>query len=584
MGRRQYSAAALLSAAAVLIGGLLLWNSTTHETDPAPLRPGASAPAEGGGNNEAEESGLSPHPLPATLPAAQPVTIEARDIPITTVDPDSAHQRQLRDKWQQRSENLRPKAVMDALRRESMALPPDPQLGRSVGPGRSPQPGIGFDVIDFTEGGLVPPDLAVAAGTDHLVVVTNVAIEILDKTGSTVLGPTSGGSFFNGLPSCTSGLYDPDVVFDEEHQRYIVGFDQGAGSTSGGYCVAVSQSADPLGSWFLYFFAVNTPSEWLDFPHLGVGDDYIAFGGNTFTYASSFNGGRIWALSKGDLYAGNPVVANQMDVPNFNSTPQPLNLHGWSDGTWPDHGSVVYFLSEFFDGRNYPVYRWDVATGALTVTGTADLGNATMPVAAPQLGGDDVESNDFRSHGFEYRNGYGWTANTIACNPGSGPVNCVRWAQIDVASGALGPQGTGVVSSDGDHRIFPAVAANACNDMAIGSTRTSSSSYPGVEVSGRLATDPAGTTGAVILVRAGEVAYTAYDSPPRRWGDYTGMAVDPDGVTFWYLGEYAKDTGTTSGRWGGYVVPLTYASCTTGVVFGDGFEDGTTDAWSATNT
>ena len=40
---------------------------------------------------------------------------------------------------------------------------------------------------------------------------------------------------------------------------------------------------------------------------------------------------------------------------------------------------------------------------------------------------------------------------------------------------------------------------------------------------------------------------------PRRWGDYTEMTIDPDGETFWYLGEYSKNTGTTSGRWGTYI-------------------------------
>jgi hypothetical protein len=40
------------------------------------------------------------------------------------------------------------------------------------------------------------------------------------------------------------------------------------------------------------------------------------------------------------------------------------------------------------------------------------------------------------------------------------------------------------------------------------------------------------------------------------------MTIDPDGLTFWYLGEYSKNTGTTNGRWGNYVGSFTYPNCT----------------------
>ena len=61
--------------------------------------------------------------------------------------------------------------------------------------------------------------------------------------------------------------------------------------------------------------------------------------------------------------------------------------------------------------------------------------------------------------------------------------------------------------------------------------------------------------------QGGEITYTAFDSAPRRWGDYTGMTIDPDGLTFWYLGEYSKDTGTTNGRWGTWINSFTFPSC-----------------------
>ena len=46
----------------------------------------------------------------------------------------------------------------------------------------------------------------------------------------------------------------------------------------------------------------------------------------------------------------------------------------------------------------------------------------------------------------------------------------------------------------------------------------------------------------------------------NRWGDYTGMTIDPDGETFWYLGEYAKDNGYST-NWGTYIAKFTLDSC-----------------------
>ncbi|MCA9933972.1 MAG: proprotein convertase P-domain-containing protein [Anaerolineales bacterium] len=88
---------------------------------------------------------------------------------------------------------------------------------------------------------------------------------------------------------------------------------------------------------------------------------------------------------------------------------------------------------------------------------------------------------------------------------------------------------------------------------------TSSSMYPSVYVAGREAGDTAGQLKDETLVHAGEGYYTAYDSVPRRWGDYTGLALDPDGVTFWYLGEYSRVQSTA--RWSTWVASFTWAGC-----------------------
>jgi hypothetical protein len=119
----------------------------------------------------------------------------------------------------------------------------------------------------------------------------------------------------------------------------------------------------------------------------------------------------------------------------------------------------------------------------------------------------------------------------------------------------------GVYSSNGQHRFFGDLAVNACGDMALGYSKSSTSMWPGIWYTGRKATDAAGTLQAEAELKAGDIAYTAFDSVPRRWGDYTEMTIDPAGTTFWYLGEYSKITNNNNGRWGTWIGSFSYADC-----------------------
>jgi hypothetical protein len=51
---------------------------------------------------------------------------------------------------------------------------------------------------------------------------------------------------------------------------------------------------------------------------------------------------------------------------------------------------------------------------------------------------------------------------------------------------------------------------------------------PGGVCHGRLASDAAGTLQAEVQLKAGEIAYTSFETTaPRRWGDYTEMTIAP---------------------------------------------------------
>ena len=276
---------------------------------------------------------------------------------------------------------------------------------------------------------------------------------------------------------------------------------------------------------------------------------------------------RVLAINKWDFYNGNtPNVAVRDLTPGVEDTPQPANLHGFAQGTWPSSGPHYFITETDFNGATYSVFSWSDPFGSNSFgkVGTYNLVNATgvsigFPVNAPQQSGGTLTANDWRPQDAEYRNGFLWTTDTVSCNPGGGTVDCIRWAQINPTNASVVQ--AGVYASNSQYRIFGDVAANHCNDMAVGYTKTSTNMYPGIFVTGRNSGDPAGTLQSEVQLRAGQLEYKDFLGSPFRWGDYTGMTNDPNGRDFWYLGEYSKNTGDTPANWGTYIGCFRPTSC-----------------------
>lgn len=483
--------------------------------------------------------------------------------------------------------------------------------------GFKPKGGVAFDSIDAADcctgsgfSATVPPDADMAAGPDHLIVVANIAFEIYDKKGNSLSGgPVPFAQFFDGTPGCTAfdggfaAVFDPDVVYDTVNDRFILGID-GNGTD---FCVAATQTGDPIGGWNRFGFPTNINGAFFDFPHMGVGEQAIFMGSNQFGGALPFGfQGRVFAMNKDDLYSGNPlrVVTRELAPPGLeginnvklDGTPQPSQQQ--------PVGTPFYIMSENFDGKVHSVYSWDDPFGADTwaLEGDVDLaaasgvpceGQSCFPISWPQKGSVEIlAGNDFRGQETEYRNGYLWTTQTISCNPGKGTRNCVRWAQIDPTSVEPAPDQTafpldasvngvvqaGVFGSDFDYRSFPSIAANSCNDMAVGYSysrapgKAGATWYPSIFVTGRQSADPLGYVGGERMLKKAKTAYSSFQdnggTAPERWGDYTGMTLDPDGTTFWYAGQYAGGkpavsvvSGNDLANWGTYVGSFKFPGC-----------------------
>ncbi len=425
---------------------------------------------------------------------------------------------------------------------------------------------VSFAALDIDDccgsGASVPPDSDMAAGPNHLVAVENSSFEIYDKTGATVLTRVLFDAFLAGLGA--SGTFDPTVLYDQEEGRWVMAIEDGEF-----FYLMVSDDDNPLGSWYAYEFdAQFYGDEFFDYPHIGIGDHAIFMGANMFGGSVPFGfEGRVYAFEKDDAYANLAVTMVSASVGYDGGTPQPLNLTGWAQDSVPVPFNSHYFVTDFYDGATTWLWQWNnpFTGGVPTVVQTYDfgaVGASGYPVAVPQSGGTSVEGNDWRMRSFEYRNGYAYVVDTVSYDWGTGDNNVLRWHKIN-----LGAAGYPIV--DGNffgapdlHYIFPDVTADMCDNMAIGFERGGSAQFMETRLVGRLLTDAAGTLQSSIQAKAGEATYTAFDGSPYRWGDYSGMAIDPDGRTFWHMGEYAKSgVSNPNANYGNWITSSSYSQC-----------------------
>ena len=271
----------------------------------------------------------------------------------------------------------------------ALQLPPHPMIQvLKAGPSFAPVLGVAFESLDFvTSGGnFVPPDPELAVGPNHIMAVVNDSIEIYDRVGNPLVPPILFGTFFSGVSGC-SNLFDPNVLYDEQLDRFVVGID----ANGTGYCVAMTQTPDPVMAWALYGFATVPPSptpDFFDYPHAGIGEDAVYMGANIYdNTATFFLRSEVWALDKFDMAAGLPITPLMQTVTG-GFTPQPMNAHGWAQGTWPatePHFIIANQISPAYSGDLFDVWAWTdpFGTNNYGSVGTVDLAASSLPAGYP---------------------------------------------------------------------------------------------------------------------------------------------------------------------------------------------------------
>src|ERR1043165_5684760 len=372
---------------------------------------------------------------------------------------------------------------------------------------------------------VIPPDTNGAAGLSHTMTVTNSYIRVHAKsTGAAALTLPEDDTFgdTNGfcasvLPSGSTGVFDPRVVYDPFAGRWIftAASDEENGNSS--VCVATSQSSDPSGAWNLFRFDVDSGDAlWADFPTLGFNKDWIFVSANMYTVSNdSFSRGQVYAFNKANLNTGSSAGSF---VFTDSTIPFGLQPAVTLDNTLGTEFLIRHANSASGTEKKSTITGTPPASPTLTIdtaTVTSTLGGWSVPsgeflpqaCTSPACTGTarQIDVGDSRVLNAVVRTVGGntslWFAQNITLPAGGSPTHAVaQWWQVDASSGSTTnviQQGriedsTATQTNGGNHFAYPTIAVNKNNDALVGYTRFSSPPGPSAAYSFRAGTDTAG--------------------------------------------------------------------------------------------
>lgn len=447
--------------------------------------------------------------------------------------------------------------VMEDMYVSDHALPqgPDPVHQNKAGQRGHRGPNVNFDGVGNVNG-VYPPDTDGDVGPNHYFQMINLSFSIYDKAGNQLYGPVDNSTLWNGFIGPWTGTNDGDpiLLYDSEADRWMAS--QFAINTVNGTfweLIAISETGDPLGSWYQYAFEFPAFN---DYPHLGVWHDaYYA----TFNMFGEYYRGAAAAFERDKMLVGDSTAQMILfDMPE--GSDQNNMLPSDFDGTPPPPGTPNYFINFKDDAWGYATDRlviWEFITDWNTPSNSVfqeafvlntepfDSQLCEAPrwqcIDQPNTGVRLEALNDRLMFRLQYRN-FG-TYSTMVLNhtvdaDGNGLAG-IRWYELrdslDGDGWEIFQQGT--YAPDDDHRWMASIAMNGEGTIAMGFTVSDNDSiFPSIRYTGRHKDAPLGE----MSYQEIELVSGSGSQSYNRWGDYAMTSVDPvDDTTFWHTNEYS---------------------------------------------
>jgi hypothetical protein len=451
---------------------------------------------------------------------------------------------------------------------------------------------VSYAGLAHADTGFEPPDPWIAVGPEHVVQAVNTTFQMTNRVGTGKV-TTDMLDFFgiSAIPGYFAEVFDPRVIFDSLHGRWIAieaSFDcfddvpNGINVGTGYLDIAVSDSADPTKTWSI--FSIYYTDAVPDYPGIGTSTDKVVVTGNIFALATD-GAATLGCSPQGNLLATeiDAMAWSQLltpDLPNvdyfFSPADFPNNFFSWRPALQtPATSATVFVVSERGDeGVAYTKITGNPANATSAMSVPADLTAAgvvsgfALPPAPKQQGPPTtiVNALDARPTDAVWQNGLLSFVSTYPCDPAGGIAenrDCVRVTELSTSPATPTLHQDFLISEEGADLYMGGVGYAGNGTLHAVWTRSSGGAgqYPSSYTAYRLPADPVNKVSVpfALPLAAGTGTYLG-----DRWGDYVGVAQDPQvpnavwqgdefsaGVNFWATHISQLQTG------GAEYVPIT---------------------------
>ena len=435
---------------------------------------------------------------------------------------------------------------------------------------------IGINFNGMPNQPLNPPDPTMCAGPNHIIQMINgssgALLTVYSKTGGVVVAQ----KYLDAITG-KGGLGDPIALYDQLSDRFVLTeFANKPETGSEGLIIAVSQTGDPAGSWYVYFFSTGTTFP--DYPKFSIWTDAYYATTNDFANGSSYAGSSVYAFDKAKMIAGNATATMQkftLGSASKNFSMSPVCLEGTAlppagsggliaymqDDTWTSSTTDVDSIGMFefkVDFTNSANTRIIANSSLATAPFKSDICTATRGQCITQPGSSiKVEALHQKIMNQPiYRNFAGYEGIVIShvVDKGSN-ISGIRWYELRKTTGNWNIYQQSTYAPDNTNRWLPGICYDKYGNIALAYNTSSSAAgdYPGGRYTGRKECDPLNTmTYSEDVIIAGSAANAS-----TRYGDYNQLVCDPDGVTFWFTCEY-----NAASTWSTRIASFTLDPCT----------------------